>query len=139
MLADNNSQTLKLKLDTMVEPDSKINNQDATDQLYRYLSSPSVQNQLSIDLSKKLDTELQVYNIDKASVMIELIMKNFEKIENIKSLSDTGVLSNILGSLLLTPKYMSLCKTTYMYKVLCIDAMVDDMSYKDLMAYAKGY
>ena len=139
MLADNNPQTLKLKLNTMVEPDSEINNQDATDQLYRYLSSQSVQNQLSEDLSKKLDTELQVYNIDKASVMIELIMKNFEKIENIKSLSDTGVLSNILGSLLLTPKYMSLCKTTYMYKVLCIDAMVDDMSYKDLMAYAKGY
>ena len=135
MLAGNNHQPLKIKLDTKVEPDNQENKEDATNNLYGYLSNSSVQEQLSKDLSKKLNTELEVCKIDTGSVVIELGIKNFEQIENIKSLSDTGVLSNIFGSLFLTPKYLSSCLAEKIY----IRAKVDDRSYHDLMTYAKGY
>ena len=118
----------------MVEPDTEINKQDATDKLYSYLSDSSVQNQLSIELSDEFDTELEVDKVYKGSVMIELRLKDYTELENFKSLSDTGVLSNIFGSLLLTSDYLSLCRADKVH----IDAKVDDRSYQALMAYARG-
>ena len=131
MFSENNPQTLKVMLDTTVQPDNHENKKDATDNFYIYLSDSSVQEQLS----KKLNTELEVCKIAEGNVMIELVIKNFEQIENIKSLSDTGVLSNIFGSLLLTPKYLS----SYLAEKIYIRAKVDDSSYHDLMKYVKGY
>ena len=118
----------------MVEPDSEINKQDATESLYNSLRRSSVQKQLSKDLSEELDTELEVDKVYRGSVMVELRLKDYTELENIKSLSDTGVLSNIFGSLLLTSDYLSLCRADKVH----IDAKVDDRSYQALMAYARG-
>ena len=130
----NNPRTLKVKLDTKVEPDSEINKQDATDNLYSYVRQFSVQKQLSKDISEELDTELEVDKVCKRGVIIELKMKDYTELENIKSLSDTGVLSNIFGSLLLTPEYMASCKADKVH----IDAKVENRSYHSLMAFARG-
>ena len=118
----------------MVKPDSEINKQDATNQLYSYLSHSSVQEKLSKDISEELDTALEVDKVYIGSVVIELRLKDYTELENIKSLSDTGVLSNIFGSLLLTSDYLSLCQADKVH----IDAKVDDGSFQALMAYAKG-
>ena len=123
-----------MKLDTIVKPDSEKNKQDATENLHSYLSHSSVQEKLSKDLSDELDTELVVDKVYKGSVIIELKMKYYTELENIKSLSDTGVLSNIFGSLLVTSDYLSSCQADKVH----IDAEVDDMSYKALMEYARG-
>ena len=130
----NNPRTLKVKLDTVVEPDSEINKQDATEKLYNNLRRSTIQKQLSKDLSDELDTELEVDKVYKGSVMIELRLKDYTELENIKSLSDTGVLSNIFGSLLLTSDYLSSCLSDKVH----VDAKVDDRSYQALMAYSRG-
>ena len=118
----------------MVEPDSEINKQDSLENLYNNLRRISVQKQLSKDLSEELDTELEIDKVYKGSVIIELKMKDYTELENVKSLSDTGVLSNIFGSLLLTSDYLSLCRADKVH----IDAKVDDRSYQALIAYARG-
>ena len=118
----------------MVKPDSEINKQDAKNNLYSYLSHSSVQEKLSKDLSDELDTDLVVDKVYIGSVVMELIIKDYTELENIKSLSDTGVLSNIFGSLLLTPEYLSSCLADKVH----IDAKVDDGSYQSMMAYARG-
>ena len=130
----NDPGTLKVKLETEVEPDSNVYKDNATNKLYNKLRLSSVKKQLSIDLSKKLHTRLEVDNVYSGSVMIELRLKDYTELENIKSLSDTGVLSNIFGSLLLTPDYKSSCLADKVY----IDARVDDRSYQALMEYARG-
>ena len=122
------SKDLSNELDTELEVfkvylGPEINKQDST-----------VQKQLSKDLSEELDTELEVDKVYEGSVMIELKIKDYTELENIKSLSDTGVLSNIFGILLLTAEYMTSCLADKVY----IDATVDDTSYQDLMAYARG-
>ena len=127
-------QYLKVNLDTKVKPDSEINKHNATENLYNNLRRSSVQKQLSKDLSEELDAELEVDKVYKGSVIIELKMKDYTELENIKSLSDTGVLSNIFGFLLLTPEYMASCKADQVH----IDAKLDDRSYQSLMAYARG-
>ena len=134
LVSGNNPRTLKVKLDTKVEPDSEINKQDSLESLYNNLRRSSVQKQLSKDLSDELDTELEVDKVYRGSVMVELRLKDYTELENIKSLSDTGVLSNIFGSLLLTSDYLSLCQDDKVH----IDAKVDDRSYQALMAYARG-
>ena len=118
----------------MVKPDSEINKQDATNNLYSYLSHSSVQERLSEDLSDELDTDLEVDKVYKGSIVMELLMKDYTELENIKSMSDTGVLSNIFGSLLLTSDYLSSCLADKVH----IDAKVDDGSFQALMAYARG-
>ena len=135
MFSENNPDTLKVKLDTMVKPENEVNKQDATDKLYSYLSQSSVQEKLSKDLSDELDTDLVVDKVYIGSVVIELRLKDFTELENIKSLSDTGVLSNIFGYLLLTDEYKSSCQADKVH----IDAIVDDGSYQALMARAKGF
>ena len=121
-------------MDTIVENDSEINKQDATEKLYNKLRRSPVQKQLSKDLSEELDTELEIDKVYRGSVVMELIMKDYTELENIKSLSDTGVLSNIFGSLLLTSDYLSSCLADKVH----IDAKLDDRSYQALMAYARG-
>ena len=135
MFSENNPDTLKVKLDTMVKPENEVNKQDATDKLYSYLSQSSVQEKLSKDLSEELDTKLEIDKVNKGSVIIELRLKDYKELENIKSLSDTGVLSNIFGYLLLTNEYKSSCLADKVH----IDAIVDDGSYQALMARAKGF
>ena len=125
---------LKVKLDTNVQPTNERNKEDATEKLYRMLEQLK---QLSKDLSNKLYTELEVdkvYKHDNGGVIIELLIKEFTELENIKSLSETGVLSHIFGSLLLIPEYLSSCLADKVH----IDAKVDDRSFQALMAYARG-
>ena len=136
LVSGNYSRTLKIKLDTKVEPENEENKHDATDTLCSYLSDSSVQEKLTKDLSEELNTELHV-EVDKVyegSVMIDLRLKDYTELENIKYQSDTGVLSNIFGSLLLTPEYLSSCLADKVH----IDAKVDDRSYQALMAFARG-
>ena len=73
----------------------------------------------------------------KCSVIIDLRLKDYTELENIKSLSDGGVLTYIFESLLLTPEYLSTClaKDGDSY----IGAIVADRSYQDLIAYACVY
>ena len=134
MFSGNNPETLKVKLDTMVKPDNEANKQDAKDNLFCYLSQSSVQEKLSKDLSEELDTKLEVDKVYKGSVIIELRLKDYTELENIKSLSDTGVLSNIFGYLLLTSEYKTSCQADKIH----IDAKVDDWSYQALMTHARG-
>ena len=135
MFSENILPTLKINLDTKVTPNSEENKKDATDKLYSYLKKPPVQKELSKHLSKKLNTELEVDDVNKGCVIIDLRLKDYTELENIKSLSDTGVLSTIFGSRLLTPEYLSTCLAKKIY----IGAKVDDRSYQELMAYATGY
>ena len=135
MFSENILPTLKVNLKTKVKPNSEENKKDATDKLYSYLKKPHVQKELSKRLSKKLNTELEVDDVNKGCVIIDLRLKDYTELENIKSLSDNGVLSTIFGSLLLTAEYLSTCLAEKVY----IGAKVDYGSYQDLMAYATGY
>ena len=51
----------------------------------------------------------------KCNVIIDLRLKDYTELENIKSLSDGEVLTFIFESLLLTPDYLSTCLAKEIY------------------------
>ena len=130
----NASRSLELTLDTTVEPNSESNKKDANDNLYNKLIQPSVQKELSLNLSEELGTEVEVGNVKTGSILLQLILKEYSELEYVKSLSDCGVLSNIFGNLLVTPEYLESCKADKVY----VDAKVIERSYLELMEHARG-
>ena len=85
-------------------------------------------------LSENLNTPLKIDKVSQGSVLIDFIISDFTELENIKSLSDTGVLTNLVTYHLVTPELLAECAASkIIFKTIFVEA-----SYTRLMEYSRG-
>ena len=83
---------------------------------------------LAQDLSKKLEAAIELNNVRLGSIMVDMILGDLSKLEYIKYLSDTWVLSNMVDGILMTPEFISTCQA----EDVALDVVVDEESYKQI-------
>ena len=127
-------EPLKLSIEASPEPPTEENRQDAIDQLYSRLNTNDGRRDLSQYLSNGLDSKISVDKVYKGSIILDLKVKTYSALHEIKYLSDQGVLSNMLNCFLITPEYKAACQAE---KVL-LTAKVDERSYLALVEYAQS-
>ena len=65
------------------------------------------------------------------SIMVDMILGDLSKLEYIKELSDTWVLSNIVDNILVTPEFIQSCKA----EDVGLEVVVDEDSYKQIKSH----
>ena len=127
-------EPLKLSIEASPEPANEAYRLDATDQLYARLTTNDGRKDLSEYLSDGLDSKISVDKVYKGSIILELKVKTYSALHEIKYLSDQGVLSNMLNCFLVTPEYKAACQAE---KVL-LTVKVDERSYLTLVENAQS-
>ena len=121
-------------MEVTTHPESTENTQNATDQLYSVLDSPGARQSLSQYLTEETDIDLSVHRIVRGSFFIDLKMKDYLELEEIKYLSDQGVLSIMLNFYLITKDFLQSC----LAESVKLNVTVDIVSYQALLAFARG-
>ena len=119
--SDNVELNLRLKAETKTEPIEHTFQKDAEVKLYRELEKSQTKKKLSKYLGEQLDTEVTITKIQSGSILIDLKIRSTKALEGIKYLSDQGVLSNMVGSVILTRDFVATCRADNVYMVIKLD------------------
>ena len=123
---------MQLTITPTVEPETASD--DVTRHLVEKVKSKGGGDALSEFLSENLNTPLKIDKVSQGSVLIDFIISDFTELENIKSLSDTGVLTNLVTYHLVTPELLAECAASkIIFKTIFVEA-----SYTRLMEYSTG-
>ena len=98
------------------------------DNLYRHLYDEEVIAALARSLSEEFCTIVELTNIRKGSIKMDMLIEDPSRLEYIKYLSDKGVLSDIIDCFLMTPDFISSCQA----QDVAVEAVIDEESYNHL-------
>ena len=113
---------------TKTHQDSEEVRYDAENNVYTLLASQEVITALSQSLSQELHASITLNNVRMGSIMVDMILGDLSKLEYIKELSDTWVLSNIVDNILMTPEFIQSC----LAEDVGLEVVVDEDSYKQI-------
>ena len=60
-------------------------------------------------LSEELESKTEINNVAEGSVLVDISIQDDEAVDTLKFLSDTGLLSSILESLIITNEFTGQC------------------------------
>ena len=123
---------MQLTITPTVEPETASD--DVTRHLVETVKSKEGGDALCEFLSENLKTPLKIDRVSHCSVLIDFIISDFTELENIKLLSDTGVLTNLVTYHLVTPELLAECAAS---KII-FKTIFDEASYTRLMEYSRG-
>ena len=83
---------------------------------------------LAESLSQEFCTIVELTNIRKGSIKMDMSIEDPSRLEYIKYLSDKGVLSDIIDCFLMTPDFISSCQA----QDVAVEAVIDEESYNHL-------
>ena len=122
------STPLTIRVTTKTLPDTKEFQSRAENSLYTSLKSKGAVSYLSQNMSRELDAKVELNNVRLGSIKMDLFLCDMSNLEEIKELSDTGVLSNIVDSILMTPKFIESCGA----EDVSLDVMIEEESYQQV-------
>ena len=123
-----NTSPLTIRITTKTHPDSEEVRYDAENNVYTLLASQEVITALGQSLSQELHATITLNNVRMGSIMVDMILGDLSKLEYIKELSDTWVLSNIVDNILMTPEFIQSCKA----EDVGLEVVVYEDSYKQI-------
>ena len=122
---------LSLVFTTQTLPDNKKIQERAENNLLTVLSSEEVKSELSEALSGKLYTHTKLTHVRVGSIRVDMILGDLSRVENLKELSDKGVLSNIMDNILMTPEFIESCQAgDVVIEDVAIEVVLDEKSYQ---------
>ena len=125
---------LRLSVEVSAEPDSPSNTRQALDLLYERLDTTRARQRLTQYLVEETDVDLSVCRISRGSLFIDVKITDYSQLEEIKYLSDQGVLSNMLNYYLITEDFKQTCQA----ETVKLQVTVDIVSFQALTAFARG-
>ena len=79
-----------------------------------------------------LKHKIKLDNVKMGSIRVDMRLSNLSKLEYIKDVSDKGVLSNIMDSILMTQEFIDSCRA----EDAAIDVNIDKESYQKVKLHA---
>ena len=111
---------LKMCITVTTLPNTKALMREAENILYKHLSLENTITKLSQCLSEVFRTSVDITDVKEGSIQMDLLLKNFYKVEYMNDLSDEGVLTNLIDSWLMTEEIISCCQADDCYGSLLV-------------------
>ena len=124
---------LRTTIAIVTTPDTDVAKQKVSEELMENINSDDGKS-FGKYLSDKVDMDLQMEQINLGSIHIDWRVAELSELENIKSLSDTGVLSNIVTYFLIKRPLLAKCDVKRVF----LKTVVTEESYEALLKFAEG-
>ena len=115
---------------TETSPNTDDNKNDAQIKMFQKLSDNATQALLSMHLSEELETEVEITGLEIGSVVIYITLQDEEALERLLFMSDTGLLSSLAQTYLVTPEFVDTCTANKVK----ISVILDTENIEDLPA-----